>query len=581
MVLALNPATFAFLPMAAAGCYLLYKLWAPERGSNDGPSIEIGERGTASSAPHVKESALFNDSVPATIRVELPVAPIYPVEHLPREVNYGVTAPLENPDAYESVTPAFTTDIAGGDPDEHDFSLDGLFQEREVEAAAAVLENVSQSASLAPEGTNDVPKDKKRDKPKKKRGLKNKVAQFPFDVRAWEDPGTPRSVARAQSRAERAEKLQQLDETRAAVSDAVSKGGGSLVLANPIEEQREMFADVWQLASGEAPPEAVADGNDKATRRSVERSAKRAEREERKLEKLRAKEDKKRSRETSEATKESYIETEDPWAPGVGHEAFIDAPSEVGAPEVWVETEQPELPVTWDIGEAPPEAVADGNDKATRRSVERSAKRAEREERKLEKLRAKEDKKRSRETSEATKESYIETEDPWAPGVGHEAFIDAPSEVGAPEVWVETEQPELPVTWEIDGVGAGMGEKATTWEAAAAAVGPLVPSATMISGDELLELGASIVIGTEPGAGDGAFYLPDGFDTVEETEPKRRRIGRKKREAEDLGEIESVTDWAQGGVVLDPDEGVNYQEYDIPEPIPSRTIVLFGENEEI
>jgi hypothetical protein len=35
-----------------------------------------------------------------------------------------------------------------------------------------------------------------------------------------------------------------------------------------------------------------------------------------------------------------------------------------------------------------------------------------------------------------------------------------------------------------------------------------------------------------------------------------------------------------GGVVLDPDEGVNYQEYDIPEPIPSRTIVLFGENEE-
>jgi hypothetical protein len=466
--------------MAAAGCYLLYKLWAPERGSNDGPSIEIGERGTASSAPHVKESALFNDSVPATIRVELPVAPIYPVEHLPREVNYGVTAPLENPDAYESVTPAFTTDIAGGDPDEHDFSLDGLFQEREVEAAAAVLENVSQSASLAPEGTNDVPKDKKRDKPKKKRGLKNKVAQFPFDVRAWEDPGTPRSVARAQSRAERAEKLQQLDETRAAVSDAVSKGGGSLVLANPIEEQREMFADVWQLASGEAPPE----------------------------------------------------------------------------------------------------AVADGNDKATRRSVERSAKRAEREERKLEKLRAKEDKKRSRETSEATKESYIETEDPWAPGVGHEAFIDAPSEVGAPEVWVETEQPELPVTWEIDGVGAGMGEKATTWEAAAAAVGPLVPSATMISGDELLELGASIVIGTEPGAGDGAFYLPDGFDTVEETEPKRRRIGRKKREAEDLGEIESVTDWAQGGVVLDPDEGVNYQEYDIPEPIPSRTIVLFGENEE-
>jgi hypothetical protein len=477
MVMALNPATFAFLPMAAAGFYLLYRLWVPERGYGDGPSIEIGNSTAQSSAQGAYDLAQFNDDVPVATQSPLLIRPTYPIDHLPVVVSDEMTSQPES-----AVLDLTSASLISSDVDEHDFSLDGLFQERDsLDAVSKSDYAVKDALPLPlPEEVKDVSKDEKREKPARKRGLKNKVARFPFDVRVWEDPGTPRSVERAQKRAERAERLQQLDETRVAVSDAVSKGGGSLVLTEPVEEQSEMFADVWKLASGEATPDGVSEG--------ISRSA--------------------------------------------------------------------------------------------RRSLERSAKRAEREEKKLEKLRAKEDKRRSKETSDAATESYVETEDPWAAGAGAEAFINTPFEAGAPVVWVETAEPELPVTWDIDGRGASVGNEAATWEAAAAASGPLVPSATTISGDELLELGASIVIGTEPGAGDGAFYLPEGFEVVAEAEPKRRRIGRNKRETEDAGEVESVTDWAQGGVVLDPDEGVNYQDYDIPEPIPSRTIVLFGENEE-
>ena len=575
--MALNPATFAFLPMAAAGFYLLYRLWVPERGYGDGPSIEIGNSTAQSSAQGVYDLPQFNDNVPVATQSPLLAGPTYPIDHLPVVVSDEMTSQPESAVLDLTAAPLIASDV-----DEHDFSLDGLFQERDSGDAESKSDYAVKGALPLPlpEEVKDVSKDEKREKPERKRGLKNKVARFPFDVRVWEDPGTPRSVERAQKRAERAERLQQLDETRVAVSDAVSKGGGSLVLAEPVEEQSEMFADVWKLASGEATPDGVSEGVSRSSRRSLERSAKRAEREEKKLEKLRAKEDKRRSKETSDAAKESYVVTEDPWAAGAGAEAFINTPFEAGAPVVWVETAEPELPVTWDVGEATPDGVSEGVSRSSRRSLERSAKRAEREEKKLEKLRAKEDKRRSKETSDAAKESYVVTEDPWAAGAGAEAFINTPFEAGAPVVWVETAEPELPVTWDIDGRGASVGNEAATWEAAAAASGPLVPSATTISGDELLELGASIVIGTEPGAGDGAFYLPEGFEVVAEAEPKRRRIGRNKRETEDAGEVESVTDWAQGGVVLDPDEGVNYQDYDIPEPIPSRTIVLFGENEE-
>lgn len=496
MLLAINPATFAFLPVALAGAYLLYKLWAPSQEGDSGLPIDVKEGqpdSRSSGALSTYETFLPETFVPAgsaqqasfnpQIHAELEAyarettapTPLYPVEHLPGSVLMP-TAPLV-PSLEKEATSTYSDRVF---PDEEateaDFTLDGLFNQDGSETKDA-RETESQPVQ------NDQPEKKER-RAAKRGGLRNTVAQFPFDVRAWENPGSPKSVVRAQRRAEKAEKAQRIHETRVTVQDAASKGE-SLVLAQPAELPKEMFADVWELASGQTAPDALeTEGIDEKTAR---RAAKRAEREERKLNKLQSKQEKK--------------------------------------------------------------------------EAQRSAKRA------------------------PDDSFYVETDDPWAASdsAGQGAYIDSGTEVGAPVEWVPSEEEPSVTTWVVGGEGPGMGDKATTWEAAAASVGPLVPSATMITGEELLEMGSSIVIGTEPGAGDGAFYLPEGFEAIEvEAESHRkRRLGRKRREEEEEPvELESVNDWAQGGVVLDPDEGVNYQDYDIPEPIPSRTVIIFGESEE-
>ena len=99
------------------------------------------------------------------------------------------------------------------------------------------------------------------------------------------------------------------------------------------------------------------------------------------------------------------------------------------------------------------------------------------------------------------------------------------------------------------------------------------------SSSDLLEMGAAIVIGDGPGQGGDAWFVPEGFDEYEE-EP-RRRAGRRRKRRGDDDEVEEAVGggWTDGGVLVEADENIDFRAYDLPEPVPARASVMFGEDE--
>lgn len=431
--------------------------------------------------------------------------------------------------------------------------------------------------------------------------VRNKMATFPFDVSVWDDPLSPRAMRRKQRKAERLEAGSDAKRVRSNGSKDVPGTNTAPVALHydlgvePLKN--DVFLDVWAQASGAAAPDEV---GQLVTARGESRGRRKAEKESRSLERMTKK---RKQKEERAAQKKGKGDSTGMGAPAFSAEAgdgIGDAAVLAGAEIVEGEgvtfvgdgLETTEIEVgTWDV-----DFDEEDGDAGSAPQSQRGVKRAERESRALEKLTAKRRKAAEKAGSSSTGVPSIEGFPEDFTGVGENAVIavgavetDGVSawELAAQAETVDPNQEPAALTWESAAGSAeqGMGvEAVSAWDQAAETAslqGSIVefsPQAITSSSD-LLEMGAAVVIGEGPGQGGDAWFVPEGFDEYEE-EP-RRRAGRRRKRRDDDGEIEEAVGggWTDGGVLVEADENIDFRAYDLPEPVPARASVMFGESE--
>jgi len=434
--------------------------------------------------------------------------------------------------------------------------------------------------------------------------VRNKMATFPFDVSVWDDPLSPRAMRRKQRKAERLEAAVGSKRLRSKDQKDIIGGNTAPVALHydaAVEKSAsDVFLDVWAQASGAEAPDEV---GKLVTERGASRGRRKAERESRSLEKLT---DKRKKKEARDATKQRKVGSASDGVSGFPEDVetgFGDSAVLAGAEIVDGESvsfteegvESPDLEVgTWDV-DFEEEDGADASGKKSKRGV----KRAERESRSLEKLtakRRKSDGKAAPGDADSQRTSDL-TED--FTGAGENAVLAADVlETTGVSAWELAAQAETvdpggnleALTWESAAGAAGSSEQGmgveavSAWDQAAetaslqGSVVEFTPQAITSSSD-LLEMGAAVVIGDGPGQGGDAWFVPEGFDEYEE-EP-RRRAGRRRKRRGDDDEVEEAVGggWTDGGVLVEADENIDFRAYDLPEPVPARTSVMFGEAE--
>lgn len=431
--------------------------------------------------------------------------------------------------------------------------------------------------------------------------VRNKMATFPFDVSVWDDPLSPRAMRRKQRKAERLEAAVGSKRLRSKEQKGVTSSNTAPVALHydaAVEKSaNDVFLDVWAQASGAEAPDEVGRS---VTERGASRGRRKAERESRSLEKLTDKRKKKEARDAAKPRKTSSVSDGVSGFPEDAETGFGDSAVLAGAeivdgesvPFVEEGIESPDLEVgTWDV-DFEEEDGAGGTDPKSKRGV----KRAERESRALEKLTAKRRKADGKAApGHASSQSASDLTEDFT-GTGEHAVLAADIvETTGVSAWelaalAETVNPggdSEALTWE-SAAGAseqGMGvEAVSAWDQAAetaslqGSVVEFSPQAITSSSD-LLEMGAAIVIGDGPGQGGDAWFVPEGFDEYEE-EP-RRRAGRRRKRRGDDDEVEEAVGggWTDGGVLVEADENIDFRAYDLPEPVPARASVMFGEGE--
>lgn len=434
--------------------------------------------------------------------------------------------------------------------------------------------------------------------------VRNKMATFPFDVSVWDDPLSPRAMRRKQRKAERLEAAVGSKRLRSKDQKDITGGNTAPVALHydaAVEKSAsDVFLDVWAQASGAEAPDEV---GKLVTERGASRGRRKAERESRSLEKLTDKRKKKEARDAAKPRKASSISDGVSGFPedvetGFGDSAVLAGTEIVDGEGVsFVEEgiESPDLEVgTWDVDFE----EEDGADEAGPKS-KRGVKRAERESRALEKLTAKRRKSDGKATpGGASGHSTSDLTEDFT-GAGENAVLAADiaetAEVSAWELAAQAETVDPSsnleaLTWESAAGAAGASEQGmgveavSAWDQAAetaslqGSVVEFSPQAITSSSD-LLEMGAAIVIGDGPGQGGDAWFVPEGFDEYEE-EP-RRRAGRRRKRRGDDDEVEEAVGggWTDGGVLVEADENIDFRAYDLPEPVPARASVMFGEDE--
>jgi hypothetical protein len=430
--------------------------------------------------------------------------------------------------------------------------------------------------------------------------VRNKMATFPFDVSVWDDPLSPRAMRRKQRKAERLEAAVGSKRLRSKEQNDTTSGNTAPVAlhydATVEKSASDVFLDVWAQASGAEAPDEV---GKLVTERGASRGRRKAERESRSLEKLTDKRKKKEARDATKPRKGGSVSDGVSGFPEDVETGFGDGAVLAGAEMVDGESvsfieegvESPDLEVgTWDVDFEEEDGAA-GTGPKSRRGV----KRAERESRALEKLTAKRRKSDGKAASDGAGGQRTSglTED--LTGVGERAVLAADiAETTGVSAWELAAQAETvdpsgnseALTWE-SAAGAseqGMGvEAVSAWDQAAetaslqGSVVEFSPQAITSSSD-LLEMGAAVVIGDGPGQGGAAWFVPEGFDEYEE-EPRRRVGRRRKRRGDDEVEEAVGGGWTDGGVLVEADENIDFRAYDLPEPVPARTSVMFGEEE--
>jgi len=434
--------------------------------------------------------------------------------------------------------------------------------------------------------------------------VRNKMATFPFDVSVWDDPLSPRAMRRKQRKAERLEAAVGSKRLRSKEQKDITSSNTAPVALHydaAVEKSAsDVFLDVWAQASGAEAPDEVGRS---VTERGASRGRRKAERESRSLEKLTDKRKKKEARDAAKPRKISSVGdgvsgfSEDVET-GFGDSAVLAGAEIIDGESVsFVEEgiESPDLEVgTWDV-----DFEEEDGDGGTGPKSKRGVKRAERESRALEKLTAKRRKSDGKTVSgDASGRSTSDLTEDFT-GTGENAVLAADIvETTGVSAWELAAQAETvdpgadseALTWEsAAGVAGsseqGMGvEAVSAWDQAAetaslqGSVVEFSPQAITSSSD-LLEMGAAIVIGDGPGQGGDAWFVPEGFDEYEE-EP-RRRVGRRRKRRGDDVEVEEAVGggWTDGGVLVEADENIDFRAYDLPEPVPARASVMFGEDE--
>lgn len=434
--------------------------------------------------------------------------------------------------------------------------------------------------------------------------VRNKMATFPFDVSVWDDPLSPRAMRRKQRKAERLEAAVGSKRLRSKGQKDIASSNTSPVALHydaAVEKSAsDVFLDVWAQASGAEAPDEVGRS---VTERGASRGRRKAERESRSLEKLTDKRKKKEARDAAKPRKISAVSDGVSGFPEDAETGFGDSAVLAGAEIVDGESvsfieegiESPELEVgTWDV-----DFEEDDGAGGTGPKSKRGVKRAERESRALEKLTAKRRKSDGKAApGHASGQSASDLTEDFT-GTGEQAVLAADIiETTGVSAWELAAQAETVdpggdsevLTWEsAAGVAGsseqGMGvEAVSAWDQAAetaslqGSVVEFSPQAITSSSD-LLEMGAAVVIGDGPGRGGDAWFVPEGFDEYEE-EP-RRRVGRRRKRRGDDVEVEEAVGggWTDGGVLVEADENIDFRAYDLPEPVPARASVMFGEDE--
>ena len=430
--------------------------------------------------------------------------------------------------------------------------------------------------------------------------VRNKMATFPFDVSVWDDPLSPRAMRRKQRKVERLEVAGKAERRRSVGrKDIAGDNATPVVLHYDVgvgKPAGDVFMDVWAQASGAEAPDEV---GKLVTERGEARGRRKAERESRSLEKMTAARKKKEERDAQKKRNRGPVSGEafallDDAATGAGDGAVIEGAEIVqGEGVAFVEEgiEATELEIgTWDVDFE--EEDGDGSGLKSGRGV----KRAERESRALEKLTSR--RRKADAKAGSVPQSSQGSEDLAADftGAGADAVLAAGIlETSGVSAWELAAQAEMvdpskeseALTWEsaVGSSAPGMGvEAVSAWDQAAESAslqGSVVefgPQAITSSSD-LLEMGAAIVIGDGPGTGGDAWFVPEGFDEYAE-EPRRRTSRRRKRRGEE-DEVEEAVGggWTDGGVLVEADENIDFRAYDLPEPVPARASVMFGESE--
>lgn len=432
-----------------------------------------------------------------------------------------------------------------------------------------------------------------------------------------------RRVERA--KAERAALGAEALELEKVTSDGVLQGAGKQDSAKPD------FQDVWSRAANvEAPThDAIEQPGERVARRTQRKAAARAAKLRKKAEKADAKLSKLLAKQPSPvdtstvvpAPAEQGTEYIDTSGRGIDAQLVVEAEHLQGSGAVVTAEVEVGDHLTAEILENLPVGtdVMLGGEELSEREQKRAEKRAENESRKLEKLAAKRAKKGEKPVK-ARRSKSTGSEEPFqvegTPGLG-EAATSGWDEVALEEAvkttsgtpWESASAEVAPTTDEItaslweEALGTEDGLQAaavSSWEAAARGVTEFIdPTGGVRHTDvqELVDLGEAIEDTPEAGEGRGREAIIDGadaedlgdtglnYDAVVEmsasTSKKRRAFRKKKRDDEYDDEGVTIGDWISDGatVVTVTSDAVDHHEYDLPEPIPDRVQVAFGNDE--
>lgn len=614
-----GPGILILSTFAVPSCVLLYVLWRPKKEQPD-VSVLVSEpvspkgRGFSRQKKHKvsKEPSTSptldelggGGLLPALVANE---ASVLPLDAVALDLANEQPVFAETQTELEQIEAARDT----GDTEDTADAIDGAAGDSRpqeepqvlVEADSGAVEStvVLAPQDLIPPRPPTEPIAKTPAKAPRVKKARNKMATFPFDVSVWDDPLSPRAMRRKQRRAERLEAG--IDSKRLRSKEHTDIAGNNTspvplhydAVVDP--SSGDIFSDVWAQASGAAAPDEV---GKLVTERGASRGRRKAERESRALEKMTAKRKKKEEREANRLRKRGPNSEGVAGFPGEDETGFggsavlagIDEVDGAGVSFVGEGLDTTDVEVgTWDV-DFEEEDGTSGLVSKNRRGV----KRAERESRALEKLTSKRNKAEKKAGTGVAGSQGSDDLTKDSSGVGENAVLAAEiletTGVSAWELAAQAEaldptQAAEVTTWESAAGPAtpGMGVAAVSaWDQAAESAslqGSVVefsPQAITSSSD-LLEMGAAIVIGDGPGQGGDAWFVPEGFDEYEE-EP-RRRTGRRRKRRDDDDVLEEAVGggWTDGGVLVEADENIDFRAYDLPEPVPARASVMFGESE--